>query len=163
MLIDAFLPEGLTQLAVDSVFMMPQLGVLSTVLPDAAAEVFERDCLVRLGAVLAPVGTARAGQPCVTVELAPAHGATVTRRVAFGEMVRLPMPDGPARLHASPERGFDLGLGRGRPLAAEVRGGAAGLIVDARGRPFTLPDEPRERMARLRTWNAALDVYPGEG
>ena len=31
MLIDAFQPEGITRLAVDSIFMMPHLGVLSTV------------------------------------------------------------------------------------------------------------------------------------
>ena len=30
MMIDAFLPEGVTELAVDSIFMMPQLGVLAT-------------------------------------------------------------------------------------------------------------------------------------
>ena len=28
MMIDAFQPEGVTELAVDSIFMMPQLGVL---------------------------------------------------------------------------------------------------------------------------------------
>ena len=49
MLIDAFLPEGITQLAVDSIFMMPQLGVLSTVHAKAAVEVFEKDCLIYLG------------------------------------------------------------------------------------------------------------------
>jgi hypothetical protein len=46
MMIDAFLPEGITELAVDSIFMTPQLGVLSTVHETAATQVFERDCLV---------------------------------------------------------------------------------------------------------------------
>jgi len=46
MMIDAFQPEGITRLAVDSIFMMPQLGVLASVLPEAAMEVFRRDCLV---------------------------------------------------------------------------------------------------------------------
>ena len=31
MLIDSFMPEGITQLAVDSIFMMPQLGVLANI------------------------------------------------------------------------------------------------------------------------------------
>src|SRR5574339_663445 len=61
MMVDAFLPEGLTQLAVDSIFMAPQLGVLSSVHEEAATQVFERDCLVRLGAVLAPIGSAKPG------------------------------------------------------------------------------------------------------
>ena len=48
MLIDAFLPEGVTRLAKDSIFMMPHLGVLSQTLPGAAATVFARDCLHEL-------------------------------------------------------------------------------------------------------------------
>ena len=57
MLVDAFLPEGITQIAVDSIFMMPQLGVLSEVHEKAAVEVFNKDCLVRLGTCIAPIGT----------------------------------------------------------------------------------------------------------
>ncbi len=164
MMVDAFLPEGLTQLAVDSIFMMPQLGVLSTVHEEAAAQVFEKDCLIRLGAVLAPIGTSRPGQPCVSVEVAvPGHVAT-ERKVAFGEMALLPLPPtGTARVTAVPDRAFDLGLGRGRPLTADVPGGVVGLIVDARGRrPFTLPDAPAARIAKLREWNRALGLYPRE-
>jgi uncharacterized protein (TIGR01319 family) len=164
MMVDAFLPEGLTHLAVDSIFMAPQLGVLSTVHEEAATQVFERDCLIRLGAVLAPLGSARAGSPCLTVEIAVPGRPTVDRKVAFGELVLLPLPpDGKARLTAVPERGFDLGLGKGRVLTAEIHGGVVGLIVDARGRrPFTLPTDPASRIEHLRTWNRALDLYPRE-
>ncbi|UCE97007.1 MAG: glutamate mutase L, partial [Candidatus Bathyarchaeota archaeon] len=49
MLMDGFQPEGVTRLAQDSVFMMPHLGVLSTVHPKAAIEIFEKDCLVKMG------------------------------------------------------------------------------------------------------------------
>jgi uncharacterized protein (TIGR01319 family) len=164
MMVDAFLPEGLTHLAVDSIFMAPQLGVLSTVHEVAATEVFERDCLIRLGAVLAPIGTARAGQPCVTVELRVTGQPPVNRKVAFGDLVLLPLPaEGTVDMTATPERGFDLGAGKGRPLQAAVLGGVVGLIVDARGRrPFALPAASAERIQRLRTWNAALDAYPRE-
>ncbi|HOD41638.1 MAG TPA: glutamate mutase L, partial [Candidatus Wallbacteria bacterium] len=56
MLMDSFLPEGITQLTVDSIFMMPQLGVLAKVHPEAALQVFEKDCLIYLGTCIAPVG-----------------------------------------------------------------------------------------------------------
>jgi uncharacterized protein (TIGR01319 family) len=163
MMIDAFLPEGLTQLAVDSIFMAPQLGVLSTVHEQAAAEVFERDCLIRLGAVLAPLGHGKPGQPCLTVEVS-SDGPPVNRRVAFGELVLLPLPsEGEARITAAPERGFDLGPGKGKPLEAKIPGGVVGLIVDTRGRrPFTLPSAAKERIAALRAWNRALDMYARE-
>jgi len=164
MMIDAFLPEGLTQLAVDSIFMAPQLGVLSSVHEQAATEVFERDCLIRLGAVLAPIGSGKAGQACVTVEVTAPGQPAIDRRVPFGELVLLPLPpEGKVRVVAAPERGFDLGAGRGKPIEAEIHGGVVGLLVDTRGRrPFALPASTTERIARLRAWNQALDLYPGD-
>jgi hypothetical protein len=163
-MVDAFLPEGLTQLAVDSIFMAPQLGVLSTVHEEAATQVFERDCLVRLGAVLAPVGTGKPGHACVTVTVSAPGMETVNRAVPFGELVLIPLPkSGQAQIEAAPERGFDLGAGRGRPLKASVPGGVVGLIVDARGRhPFQLPADRTARIQRLRAWNQALGLYPRE-
>ncbi len=164
MLIDAFLPEGLTHLAVDSIFMAPQLGVLSTVHEQAATEVFECDCLVRLGAVLAPIGGGKPGQSCVTIEVSAPGAIAVSMRVPFGELAVVPLPEqGTARLVARPERGFDLGAGKGKALETAVTGGVVGLIVDTRGRrPFTLPDDPAARIARLRAWNRALGLYPRE-
>jgi len=62
-----------------------------------------------------------------------------------------------------PERGFDLGAGRGRPVSARIPGGSVGLIVDARGRrPFELPAHSAARIERLRAWHHALGLYPEE-
>src|SRR5437867_2017347 len=124
MMVDAFLPEGVTQLAVDSIFMAPQLGVLSTVHEQAATEVFERDCLIRLGAVVAPIGHGRTGQACVTVEVSADGSRPIDRRVPFGEVALLPIPsDHEFRVTAAPERGFDLGAGKGKPIEARIPGG----------------------------------------
>ena len=64
MLIDSFQPEGITLLAKDSIFMMPHLGVLAQVHSQAAMDVFEKDCLILLGTVVAPKGKASKGKPC---------------------------------------------------------------------------------------------------
>jgi len=164
MMIDAFLPEGITELAVDSIFMTPQLGVLSTVHEEAATQVFERDCLILLGACIAPVGSGRAGHACVRVEIAPEGGTPTAHDVPFGELVRLDYPEsGRVQLTVTPERGFDVGAGRGRPVTRTVRGGVVGLVVDTRGRrPFELPEDASTRIARLRAWNQALELYPRE-
>ena len=61
MLIDAFQPVGMTHLAVDSIFMMPQLGVLAQADRKAAMDVFERDCLIPLGSTAAPLGAPDSG------------------------------------------------------------------------------------------------------
>jgi uncharacterized protein (TIGR01319 family) len=164
MMIDAFLPEGITELAVDSIFMTPQLGVLSTVHEEAATQVFERDCLILLGTCVAPFGSGRPGEACVRVELQPDSGEATRRDVPFGELVLLPLPEsGRVRVTATPERGFDLGAGRGKPVMRSVRAGVVGVVVDTRGRrPFALPDAAAQRIARLRQWNAALGLYPRE-
>lgn len=159
MMIDAFAPEGVTQLAVDSIFMMPQLGVLSGVHAQAAEQVFQRDCLIPLGTCVAPAGSGKAGQEAVRVSF---DGQDVS--VAFGQMALLPLAEGAeveARLQ--PARGFDVGAGRGRERAATLHGGVVGVIVDARGRPLRHAADAAERRARQAQWEAALGVYPVEG
>lgn len=160
MMIDAYQPEGITELAVDSIFMMPQLGVLSVVHPEAATQVFDRDCLIRLGTVVAPVGPARDGEPLATVVMGGRR-----HPVLGGTLAVLPLPPGAeADLDVLPERGVDVGAGRGRPVQRRVRGGIAGLVLDGRGRPLALPENGRTRVARLRAWLEALGLpVPPEG
>ena len=161
MLIDGFLPEGVTRLAVDSIFMMPQLGVLAEVHEKAATEVFEKDCLIHLGTLLAPLGTSQEGRPCVTVEGELPGGTTLKEDIPFGEMRVYPLGVGEtARIKISPARGFDIGAGPGKPLDRTVAGGVVGLMVDARGRPFALPTEERLRVEKLDKWATAFDAYP---
>jgi uncharacterized protein (TIGR01319 family) len=96
MMTDAYQPEGVTELAVDSIFMMPQLGVLSTVLPEAAAQVFERDCLIRLGTVIAP-RVANARRVKEGTLLATVHVGGERHALRVGELVVLPLPPGETR------------------------------------------------------------------
>ena len=159
MMIDAFAPQGVTRLAVDSIFMMPQLGVISELSEDVAREVFYRDCLIPLGTCIAPRGAGRPGQPCVRVQVRGGQ----QREVAFGEMALMPLGEGErATVTIDPVRRFDVGAGPGWTVTAEVEGGVVGLIIDARGRPIALADDQTERAASIRRWNEELRVYPGE-
>jgi len=160
MLIDAFQPEGITQLAVDSIFMMPHLGVLSTAYPEIAAEVFDKDCLVRLGTCIAASGKLREGQPAMTVR-AHLPGGVREEKVAFGEIRRIPLDVGQtAKVEVIPAGGLDVGAGKGRRLEATVHGGLVGIVIDARGRPLELPAEPARRVQKLTEWFEAMDLYP---
>ncbi len=155
MMIDAFQPEGVTHLAVDSIFMMPQLGVLAQVNEAAATQVFERDCLIHLGTCIAPVGVAASGDVGVTIT------GDLTETVPFGELRLYPLGAGEkARVTIQPGRRLDMGLGRGQPVEAEVEGGVVGLVVDTRGRPLETSNASTERVALLKKWFEALDVYP---
>ncbi len=158
MLIDAFQPQGFTRLAVDSIFMMPHLGVLTSVNEQAAAEVFERDCLVDLGTCVAPSGDGKPGEVCATYEIARAGGAG-SGDLNVGAIHMLDVgPGQEADVSLHPESGWDAGAGPGQTIRRTVKGGVAGLILDGRGRPLPFPDaDPVERVA---AWNRALDLYP---
>lgn len=156
MVIDGFLPEGVTRLAVDSIFMMPQLGVLSTVNEKAATEVFDKDCLIRLGTCIAPVGNGKEGRPCVTVSLEDKK-----IEVNYRDMVLIPLGVGEKKeAIITPTKSFDVGAGKGKQLKTLVDGGIVGLIIDARGRPFELPEDDSKRIELLTRWNNALAIYP---
>ena len=161
MMIDAFAVEGVTELAVDSIFMMPHLGVLSTIHPAAATEVFEKDCLVRLGTCVAPVGAVKHGPLC-TVELRTAGGATTTETIAPGDLRLLPLaPGDEVRAVLVPHRGVDVGGGPGARVERTLRGGTVGLVLDGRGRrPMPMPTGAAARARLTATWSSALDLYP---
>jgi hypothetical protein len=162
MMIDAFQPEGVTTMAVDSIFMAPHLGVLSTVHAAAANEVFVKDCLVRLGSAICPTGQGKAGQPCVTVKFARADGSAVEEKVAAGDMKLIPLGDEKVTATIVPSRGFDIGAGKGKELEVTLEGGTVGVIIDGRGRPLQLPAEAKERVKKLTEWNLALNIYPAK-
>jgi uncharacterized protein (TIGR01319 family) len=162
MMLDAFLPEAITRLAVDSIFMMPQLGVLAQVNRDAAMQVFRRDCLINLGTCIAPVGKSSEGKSCIEIEASMPDGSTVQKEINFGQMLVIPLSDGQrAKLDLRPRSGFDVGEGSGKDMELEVTGGVVGIIVDARGRPLQLPQDDDQRTRKLQEWAAALSTYPG--
>jgi len=158
---DAFQMEGVTRVFQDSVFMMPHLGILSTVYPEAAWEIFDKDCLVRLGTVIAPTGVAPAGEEVMTVTLEKPDSTAIEEQMKFGEIKRIPLPqDQQAKATITPKKGFDVGGGPGHRLEKTVTGGEVGVILDARGRPLSLPVEDDLRRECLRKWIEALDLYP---
>jgi len=167
MMIDAFQPLGITTLAVDSIFMMPQLGVLSRDHPAMAHQIFRQDCLIPLGPVAAPLGPVKAGEEVMTASLVPEGGDPIEVRVLGGELRRVPLPAGTrARLIVRPARGLDMGAGRGKSVEQEVEGGVVGVILDGRGRPLQLPDDATTRYQKLLEWliaAGALDDTPAAG
>jgi uncharacterized protein (TIGR01319 family) len=160
LLIDAFEPEGVTRLAKDSIFMMPHLGVLAEVHPQAAVEVFERDCLIYLGTVVAAKGLGKPGKPCFSYSI---EGSSLSEagEMSFGDLKVLPLArEETVKLALEPARGFDLGAGPGRRVERTVHGGTVGLVLDARGRPLQLPESRDECRRTIARWVEALELYP---
>ena len=160
MMIDAFLPEGVTQLAVDSIFMMPQLGVLSQVNKEAATQVFNRDCLIHLGTCIAPTGQAKKGSSCLEISVNMPSGI-VEDTIPAGELKLYKVGmDEVVQVKIQPNRHFDAGAGNGQVVETEVRGGVVGLVIDTRGRPLEMSADTVQSVEDLKTWLQTLDVYP---
>ena len=167
-LTDAWQPEGVTKMFQDSVFMMPHLGILSTIHKEAAWNIFDKDCLVRLGTCIAPVGMiadgikARArGEQVMAVEITFPDGGTVEEELNFGEVKRIELSEGQeAEAVIKPAKNFDMGEGPGRAVERTIMGGVAGVLLDARGRPIYLPEEDDVRKELLIKWFRELDLYP---
>ena len=162
-LTDAFQPEGVTKIYQDSVFMMPHLGVLSTAFPEIAWNIFDKDCLVRLGTVIAPAGLAEQGEKILNIEMDLPDGEHFERDIEFGELVRIPLEERKtSEVVLTPEKDFDVGAGLEKVLQTTIEGGVVGVVIDARGRPLSVPVEFNARKEALTTWFKSLDLYPEE-
>ncbi len=160
MMIDAYQPEGVTRMAVDSIFMMPHLGVLAQISEKAALDVFYNDCLVRLGTCLAPKGLAKEGQLVMEWEVTGSDGSRQAGELRFGDIIHVPFAAPKARLVARPVKGFDMGAGSGSRVEADIEGGVVGLVLDGRGRPFCLSKDPSKRRDDMNKWYKAMGMYP---
>ena len=168
MLIDSFLPEGITQLAVDSIFMMPQLGVLANIDQEnlaestrrAALEVFNKDCLIRLGTCVAPIGKANPGDMILSGSLVMSDGSEQQIKLHQGELLSIPAEYEPIKAKLTPGKGMNVGAGKNEEINTTLYGGVVGLVFDGRGRPFNLPSENDKRIDSLNILSNAMNEYP---
>ena len=168
MLIDSFMPEGITQLAVDSIFMMPQLGVLAAVdkkdLKDdarkAALEVFHKDCLIRIGTCVTPVGKSKKGELLLTAEIKIQNENIRKIDIFKDDFIRIEAPYEPVDVILTPGKNINVGGGPGEKIDTQIYGGTVGLIFDGRERPIKIPSDSMDRLNALNKWSNAINEYP---
>ena len=171
MLIDSFLPEGITSLAVDSIFMMPQLGVMANIENKeiaeqarvAALEVFEKDCLIRLGTCIAPVGKLSKSETPLHVNLEFKNGEKKDIEVRYGELIRIEAEYEEIKAVLTPAKGVDVGAGDGEQISTTIFGGQVGIVFDGRGRPLEIDASSSKRISNLKKWSEAMNEYPEIG
>ena len=152
-------PRESRDLAVDSIFMMPHLGVLAQVHESAAAEVFEHDCLIHLGTCVSPLNTGQARRHLLRVPDDGRRAAARRGSVPAGEIVVEPLAVGQtANLVVQPARSVDVGAGRGKALSSRSRrSGRRGFRRPQGARwKFRPPAGPKEWPGGAK----AFDAYP---
>ena len=171
MLIDSFLPEGITSLAVDSIFMMPQLGVMANIENEeiseqariAALEVFEKDCLIRLGTCIAPVGKLSSSEVPLHINLEFKNGEKKDIEVRYGELSQIEAAYEEIKAVLTPAKGVDVGAGQGEQIITTIYGGQVGIVFDGRGRPLEIDSSSSKRILDLKKWSEAMNEYPEIG
>jgi len=152
--LDAVEPIGVSTLLLDTYGLVPSLGAVAGLKPLATVETLDNGGIANLATTIVPVGAARKGEIVLRVHVDYQDGGTLEVEVPYGSLEVLPLPPGQeAVLELRPRGRFDVGLGGpGKGGKRRVRGGLAGLIVDARGRPLQLPSDPEKRKAQVQQW-----------
>ena len=156
-LIDSFLPEGITELSVDSIFMMPQLGVLASVNEKAAIEVFNKDCLVRLGTCIAPYGEGEIDQEMLDYTIF-VEGEKYTGTLKYGEMKVIKAKYIECKANLNLKGNFSIQ--NKSVFEGSIYGGEVGIVLDGRGRPFNFNMNTENRKSLIDNWRSAINEYP---
>ncbi|HNB54807.1 MAG TPA: hypothetical protein PK530_22860, partial [Anaerolineales bacterium] len=116
--------------------------------------------LVNLGMVIAPVSSARPGTPILRLRVTYDSGEEEKMEIVQGSLQKIPVPPGEdVKLTLQPLNRADIGMGRpGVGGGVNVkRVGELGIVIDARGRPLRLPNDPAERQSLFRQWLKVLE------
>ncbi len=164
-LLDGLQPVGLTTFVVDYAQMAGVLGVLAEVNEYVVVQVVGSAAFTPLATVLSPAwrGRIASDRPVAEVTLVHGNGEEMPVTLLPGTLTRLPLAPGRrAELRVQPARGVDVGAGPGEPLRRDVIGSLLGLVLDARGRPWTPPAAAGERARVYARARQALQVAPQE-
>ena len=161
MLIDSFLPVGITQIAVDSIFMMPQLGVLSTLHEQAALEVFHKDCLIKLGSCICPIGQYKKNQELFSYIISRENNK-YEGVIKSGDLILLALPNEEYDCTLIPNANVDLGFGKGNEFEGVVYGGEVGVVLDGRGREIIFSEDNNNRINQILNWSNKSNEYGKE-
>ncbi|MCB0319904.1 MAG: glutamate mutase L [Bdellovibrionales bacterium] len=159
MMIEGFGLEGVTQLTVDSIFMMPHLGVFSSVHPEAAKEIFTADCLVNIAHSIVPVSRSTRS-PRGKLARVLLNGTHIIDIEANSLSLHRETANTKGTLRVEPLlRDIDVGNGKGQVVEREVELGEFGLICDGRNRPQSFSTSPIERASIQRNVYDSFGVY----
>jgi uncharacterized protein (TIGR01319 family) len=160
MMLDGFALEGVTLISVDSIFMMPHLGVFSHVYPDAAVEIFEHDCVVNICHAVAPIFPPAFKQDVLAeIKIDGAVISAVHRKKVEPLMLEQKTP---VTLTVVPaHKNIDCGKGAGTAVELKITPAPFGLLLDGRNRPIELPKEEKERVSFQKETYRNLKILDG--
>ncbi len=154
MLLDGLQPTGVTALSLDQNHILAALGAAAAVNPVLAVQVLDSNALTYLGRVIVPVANVRPGTPVLRLKVTYENKRETSLDVKQGSLEVIQLGHGQtARVHLQPLHHADIGMGApGRGGTMTFYGGALGIVVDARGRPYTPHTDLARRNELYRKW-----------
>ena len=153
LLLDALQPVGITSIILDQNNLLPLLGAAAESNYLLPVQVLESGAFMSLGTVVSVISSATYGTPVLRARLTYEDGSDARAEVKFGGLEILPLGIGQtARLTLQPVNRSDIGNGPGRNATLQIAGGVMGVVIDARGRPLALPEDPVRRRELFKKW-----------
>ena len=153
LLLDALQPVGITSIILDQNNLLPLLGAAAESNYLLPVQVLESGAFMSLGTIVSVISPASYGMPVIKARLTYEDGSDARVEVKLGGLEILPLNMGQtARLTLQPLNRSDIGNGPGRNAAIQVAGGVMGVVIDARGRPLSLPEDPVRRRELFKKW-----------
>ncbi len=154
MMLDSIQPladtTGSTELVLSETELLAPIGAMAKMLPDGAAEVFDRDALIWLGPVIVPVGQGTEGETAVKVTVESADGEWNQIDVTYGSLAVIPLKaDQRANITVEPARQFRIGQAAqvkrfGRTRVKRYAGASRPDSGCSRPAPLALPEDKEE-------------------
>ena len=159
LLLDALQPLGVTRLEMDADALIPALGGIARFNPQAVVQLLDQRGLDLLGTCISLNGRPKPDKPAAQVRITLPGNEVVRATVPGGQLWFYPLGVG-VRARVEVKALGNLTIGGKRGTRGDVVGGAAGLIIDARGRPLPLSDDVRVLASQLTAWYAQATGDP---
>ncbi|NTW97871.1 MAG: hypothetical protein HGB28_04900, partial [Oscillochloris sp.] len=160
--------QPILDIQLDTLGLVPVVGALAALDPEAAVTLFDRDLRnnTPLATCVTLIGDGRPGEVALELELSVVGGKAEKRTVRHGELLRLPLSQGRyAQITLRPAPGVRIGRAAPGEVVvsdpAGIAGSALGVVIDARGRPLHLPADERQRCLKIWEWLVALGAERG--
>ncbi len=157
MILDGLQPTGLTTIVLDQNHLLPVLGSAGSLTPALPVEVLETGMLFNLCTLIAPISQKRPGTTIMTIHVITEDQQEIDMEIQQGTLTVIPLSQGEvAQLFIETHEKDQAGLSASKTGGYKVTAGALGIVIDARGRPLTMPGEIVARQETLRQWMTIL-------
>lgn len=158
MLLDGVQPAGVTTFVLDKNHLMAALGAAIALNPILAVQAIDYGAFLNLGVVISSLGNYRYGTPLMQLRMVYEDGSENKVVVHQGDIRVLPLSAGhSAEVIIQSLHRCDVGMGGpGRGGRLRVVGSEVGLIIDARGRPLRVSNDPGRRREQFSRWQKML-------